>query len=329
MTARVLVIVPTHDHPWALDLSVESVLAQTLENLDIVIIGDGVGDDTRDVVASLLERDRRIRFIDALKSPSRAERVRHEVISSTDADVVAYLGDDDLFFPDHIQSMVALLDEHDFAHPVSVCLDEHDDLTAFPADLSDADCVEWHLHRGWNTIGLSGVAHTSEMYRRLPQGWTEPPEGWWSDHYFWSQIFQLPGVRLVTSARSTVVRTPSAWRSDQTPASRRLSLERWLGRIERPEYAEEWNRLVGDAVRRSAVTNSMWTVRHHRTIGELRELLDQQAKLLEDLQDSGLAPARAELAAMRSSRTWRLRDRLVQVTLLRALFARPAPSGRG
>lgn len=329
MTARVLVIVPTHDHPWALDLSVESVLAQTLENLDIVIIGDGVGDDTRDVVASLLERDRRIRFIDAPKSPSRAERVRHEVISSTDADVVAYLGDDDLFFPDHIQSMVALLDEHDFAHPVSVCLDEHDDLTAFPADLSDADCVEWHLHRGWNTIGLSGVAHTSEMYRRLPQGWTEPPEGWWSDHYFWSQIFQLPGVRLVTSARSTVVRTPSAWRSDQTPASRRLSLERWLGRIERPEYAEEWNRLVGDAVRRSAVTNSMWTVRHHRTIGELRELLDQQAKLLEDLQDSGLAPARAELAAMRSSRTWRLRDRLVQVTLLRALFARPAPSGRG
>jgi GalNAc5-diNAcBac-PP-undecaprenol beta-1,3-glucosyltransferase len=173
-STRVLVIIPTHDHPWSLDLSVESALVQTFENLDIVIIGDGVGDDTRDVVAGLLNRDDRIRFVDAPKSPSRSERVRHDVICSSDADVVAYLGDDDLFFPDHVESMAALLDRYDFAHPVSVCVDGNDVLTAFPADLSDPDCVEWHLQHGWNTIGLTGVAHSSEMYRRLPRGWTEP-----------------------------------------------------------------------------------------------------------------------------------------------------------
>ncbi len=104
---RVLVIVPTHDHPWSLDLAVESALAQTVPNIDIVIIGDGVGDDTREVAARLLDADDRIRFIDRPKSPSRAEHTRHEVISSSDADFVTYLGDDDLLFPDHVETMAA------------------------------------------------------------------------------------------------------------------------------------------------------------------------------------------------------------------------------
>jgi glycosyltransferase involved in cell wall biosynthesis len=69
---RVLVVVPTHDHPWALDLSVESALAQTVENLDIVVIGDGVVDETRDVVARLMERDDRIGSDSSMRRRARA-----------------------------------------------------------------------------------------------------------------------------------------------------------------------------------------------------------------------------------------------------------------
>jgi hypothetical protein len=143
-----------------------------------------------------------------------------------------------------------------------------------------------------------------------------------------------------------VIKAPSVWRRDDAPAARRVSLERWLRRIERPEYVAEWNELVTDAIRRSAVKNSMWTVRHERTLRELEATVGQQAQQLEVLRSTQLASAleveglvqslqraddrtaaaEAELAAIMSSRTWRLRNTLVDVALLRTLFARRCPS---
>ena len=341
-SSRVLVIVPTHDHPWSLDLAVESALGQTFGNLDVVIIGDGVGDDTREVAARLLRVDDRIRFIDNPKSPSRAEHTRHAVIGSSDADFVTYLGDDDLFFPDHVETMVSLLEQHDFAHPFPICVDEYDELVAFPADLSDPECVEWHLHRRWNTIGLTGAAHTTDLYRRLPQGWTEPPPGWWSDHHFWAQILRMPDVQLATSRRSTVIKSPSALRAEEAPDTWRTSLERWMRRVERSEYAAEWNELVADATRRSAVTNYMSTVHLGRTVVELGGLVEQHRERIEGFESVQVAQlgqldeltasavrsaeraatADAQLATINSTRTWRLRSTLLRFGLLRRLLPR-------
>jgi len=91
----VTVLIPTHDHPSTLDLVVASVLRQTIDALDIVIVGDGVTDDTRDVIAGLVTDDR-VRFLDTPKSASRAEPVRHMVLTEAVAPYVCYMGDDDL-----------------------------------------------------------------------------------------------------------------------------------------------------------------------------------------------------------------------------------------
>ena len=42
----VTVIIPTHNHPGPLAFSIASVLQQSFEDLSLVVIGDGVGDDT-------------------------------------------------------------------------------------------------------------------------------------------------------------------------------------------------------------------------------------------------------------------------------------------
>ncbi len=43
------------------------------------------------------------------------------------------------------------------------------------------------------SIGLTGVAHTMEAYRRLPHGWRTTPEGMPTDHWMWLQFLELPG----------------------------------------------------------------------------------------------------------------------------------------
>ncbi len=73
-SAPVTVIVPTHDHAGLLGMSVGSVLEQTFADIDVVVIGDGVGDDTRDVAAGLVAADARVRFVDLPKSDAQASR---------------------------------------------------------------------------------------------------------------------------------------------------------------------------------------------------------------------------------------------------------------
>ena len=60
-------IVPTHDHASTLGLAVRSALAQTLGDIEVHIIGDGVGDETRAVVEHLVHDDTRVRFHDLPK----------------------------------------------------------------------------------------------------------------------------------------------------------------------------------------------------------------------------------------------------------------------
>jgi hypothetical protein len=331
---RVLIIVPTHDHASTLDVAVSSALAQTIADLDVAIVGDGVGDDTREVANELGRRDERVRFIDLPKSPSRNEGARHELIMDTDAEIVTYLGDDDLFFPDHVETMVQLLESHDFAHPLPVFVGADDGLDAHPTDVGDERCVQWHLQQGFNTIGLTGASHTSALYRQLPNGWTEPPSGWWSDHYFWTQIFRHPDVRLATSRRCTVIKHP-ATQSEVPPAERRQMLLTWSDRIGSPGFESTFATMVNEAIRVRAVDEYRNRTLHELTIAGLKEeiasAIEHSSSLSRRLDDAvhhaerlgaQLADAEAlatatllECDTIRQTRTWRLRNRLLASSL--------------
>ena len=51
-----------------------------MRSLELVVIGDGATPEVRAAVDPLLS-DKRVRFIDRAKTPSRAELVRHEVLA--------------------------------------------------------------------------------------------------------------------------------------------------------------------------------------------------------------------------------------------------------
>jgi glycosyltransferase involved in cell wall biosynthesis len=183
------VIIPTHDHPSTLDLAIASVLEQFEASLELVVIGDGVEDDTRDVIAAL--DDPRLRFIDSPKSSSRAELVRHHVLMDARSQYICYLGDDDLMLKDHVETVIEVLQSVDFAHPLPVYILPDGGFGAHLTDLSSSECRDWHLDPARNAVSLTGAAHRLDAYRGLPVGWREPPAGRWSDHYMWQQWSRL------------------------------------------------------------------------------------------------------------------------------------------
>ncbi|HUF18169.1 MAG TPA: glycosyltransferase family A protein [Thermoanaerobaculia bacterium] len=59
---RATVIIPTFDHGPLLKYSVESALKQTVDDIDIFVVGDGVPAEHREAVSAAVRSDSRIRF---------------------------------------------------------------------------------------------------------------------------------------------------------------------------------------------------------------------------------------------------------------------------
>src|SRR5690349_21612774 len=146
------ILVPTHDHAATLDLAVRSALEQTVAEIEVVVIGDGVGDDTREVVAGLTREDPRVRFLDLPKGPNHGEVHRGTAIESTEAEIVCYLCDDDLLLPEHVESMRELLRAADLAQSQNGLFDPDGTWHHIFADLSSPACREWVLQPGQNVV---------------------------------------------------------------------------------------------------------------------------------------------------------------------------------
>ena len=89
------VLIPTYNHGSLLRYSVASALRQTVRDLEIFIVGDGVPDATREIVAEL-QHDPRVRFFDNPKGPRHGELHRHAALRQASGEIVCYLSDDDL-----------------------------------------------------------------------------------------------------------------------------------------------------------------------------------------------------------------------------------------
>ena len=319
-----LVVMPTHNHPSTIGHSAASVLEQGVSDLHLVIVGDGVGDDTRDAVADIRRADGRVSFHDRPKAPGRNEPARHAVVSASRSPLVTYIGDDDLFLPHHLESMHDLLADHDFAHPAPIFVQASGELLAMPTDLADPRCVQWHLHPGHNAVSLTGAAHTGDLYRRLPFGWRTAPEGRWSDHYMWEQIFRLEGVRLASSPWATTVKLSENWRTGVDAADRAEEIRSWRRRIGTPGFRAWWDAAVAGAVDQTAIDQLMRASELFDELAALRHqlFLDEQHRLDTDRQlevlrvehealAADLARVTDALARVTGTRTWRLRNRLV------------------
>ena len=235
---KATVLTPTHDHGPLLLRSVGCALAQTVEDLEVLIVGDGVDEATREAVREL-ERDERVRFFDNPKGPRRGEAYRHAVlIEHARGEIVCSLADDDLWLPEHVESMYELLQDADFAHAPPVMVYGDGSIRAWPVDLS----LPNHRRRVLTTRGffpLSSQAHTMAYYRRLPYGWRTTPDSIGTDTYMARQFLAQPDCRAVSSIRPTYLGFPHGQRAEWTIERRLAELDEWRARLATPAGREQ------------------------------------------------------------------------------------------
>jgi len=95
------VVIPAYNRAHCILTAIDSVLQQSEEDFEIVVVDDGSVDNTFDVVADKAKFDSRIRVIK--QDNGGASKARNAGINIAKGNYIALLDSDDIFLPHHLQ----------------------------------------------------------------------------------------------------------------------------------------------------------------------------------------------------------------------------------
>ena len=107
-TPKVTVLISTYNRPDYLKVAIQSVVDQTLGDWELLVMNDG-GVDVGSVVAAF--NDQRIRYFPDDVNRKLPYRFNFG-LNAARGKYIAYLGDDDLFYPNHLRVLSDALDEN-------------------------------------------------------------------------------------------------------------------------------------------------------------------------------------------------------------------------
>jgi glycosyltransferase involved in cell wall biosynthesis len=139
---RVSVIIPTYNRSELLRVAVESVLAQTYPNIEIIVVDDGSTDDTATMMAQYAER------VTYLQQTNRGVAVaRNTGFRAASGEYVTFLDDDDLIIPTKIERQMQVL--------------------ASRAEVSLVHCGYYHTDEAGNSMDRVVLLPEGEVLRPL------------------------------------------------------------------------------------------------------------------------------------------------------------------
>lgn len=135
--------------------ALESVLAQTMGNLEIIVADDASPDDSVSVVSAVMARDERVRLVASPQNGGPA-RTRNLALAQARGEWIAIVDSDDIVHPERLERLLAaatqfkadivaddLLHFHEDGSPPTLLLADHD--TPFPISAE-----------AWVTAGMDG-----------------------------------------------------------------------------------------------------------------------------------------------------------------------------
>jgi glycosyltransferase involved in cell wall biosynthesis len=106
---KVTIIMPAYNAQKFLGLTVDSVLAQTYTDWELIVVDDGSTDDTPEIVRGYMSRDRRVRLVQQANARTAAARNNGFANADPQSEFIAYLDSDDLWEKGMLESLVGVL----------------------------------------------------------------------------------------------------------------------------------------------------------------------------------------------------------------------------
>ena len=165
----VSIIMPVRDRAHVVGEAIESVLAQTYQNLELIVIDDSSLDESVDIVRSF--SDQRIRLIENMQWIG-VSAARNLGLTSSKGDIIAYLDSDNTWEPDFLTAMVGALLTLPSALAVycGQYLYRGDEVEPFAVRFG---CYNYALLRNNNYIDLNCFVHRKRAVESINGGFCE------------------------------------------------------------------------------------------------------------------------------------------------------------
>lgn len=169
---KISVIVPVYNCEEYLPALLDSVLAQTYQNFEIILINDGSQDNSGGICDAYKQKDTRIRVIH--QENRGVSHARNQGLAMAAGDVVSFIDSDDILEPDMYELLVKTMQEH-------------------AADIT---------HCGYKHIVGEEIRLVHDTKRVIPQNTVEALECFVSGRLFggglWNKLFRLDLIRDLT-----------------------------------------------------------------------------------------------------------------------------------
>jgi len=234
-SARFTIILPTTGNRGTLlPYSIGSIQKQTVQEFEIFVIGDGVADPSKSIIKELQKNDSRIHFFDYPKHERRGEIYRHQALKEARGSNICYICDRDLWLPDHLETMVAILQDFNFASTTFINVRDDQSLSTgqyigYFGKASDSD------HPNKIGISLSNAAHTLDLYHSLPYGWRTTPKGLYTDVYMWKQFLDHGECNAYSHTKPTTLYFKRGHFPGISVSQREAELKKWFKKIQSPK----------------------------------------------------------------------------------------------
>jgi len=219
-TPKVSVVMPVHNAMPYLDIAVETILAQTIQNFEFVILDDASTDGSTERLRQWAARDPRIRLIEEKRNLGPALSSERVARAATAA-IVARMDADDVSYPRRLEEQLDVLD----AYPdTGVVGGLYDIIDAAGRKIRGPEASRLVHPASVPPFGNGPLMYRREVFERV--GGYRPQCEFWEDHDLIIRMGSISTIMIVPHAIYQVRQSPVSTRfaSEQRRVERAIDL---------------------------------------------------------------------------------------------------------
>lgn len=97
------IIIPTYNRAHLISKAIDSVISQTFQDWELIVVDDGSTDETQELIATYQEKDIRIRYI--FQENAERSAARNNGIIHAQKKYICFLDSDDYYLPNKLQNL--------------------------------------------------------------------------------------------------------------------------------------------------------------------------------------------------------------------------------
>ena len=156
MEFLVSIITPSYNSARFIQQSVESVMSQTYNKWEMIIVDDSSCDNSKEIISSLCKKDARIKsvFLEKNIGPARA---RNLGIQKSSGKYIAFLDSDDLWDPYKLEKQISFMEDNNIAFSYTAYQSISEDGNTRYSIIKAPDVITYHDYLKNTIIGCLTV----------------------------------------------------------------------------------------------------------------------------------------------------------------------------